>query len=44
MTIQGELGRLPALELTLQQLTERLREIDAKPSPQTRQLYQRYIN
>ncbi|WP_263008784.1 AfsR/SARP family transcriptional regulator [Nonomuraea phyllanthi] len=44
MTIQGELGRLPALELTLQQLTERLREIEAQPSPQTRQLYQRFIN
>ncbi|MET7338983.1 BTAD domain-containing putative transcriptional regulator [Nonomuraea sp. NPDC005650] len=44
MMIQGELGRLPALELTLQQLTERLREIEAQPSPQTRQLYQKFIN
>lgn len=43
MTIQGELGRLPAVELTFRQLTERLAEIDAKPGPQARRTYERFI-
>ncbi|NJP96414.1 hypothetical protein HCN51_44480 [Nonomuraea sp. FMUSA5-5] len=43
MTIQGELGRLPAVELTFRQLTERLSEIDAKPGAQARRTYERFI-
>lgn len=43
MTIQGELGRLPAVRRSFEQLTERLAEIDAKPSAQARQTYQRFI-
>ncbi|MFI7114170.1 BTAD domain-containing putative transcriptional regulator [Nonomuraea sp. NPDC050227] len=43
LTIQGDLGRLSAFEVTFQQLTERLAEIDARPSAQARQIYQRFI-
>jgi DNA-binding SARP family transcriptional activator len=43
MTIQGELGRFPVVEWTFQQLTERLAEIDAKPGPQARRTYERFI-
>ncbi|RGA05566.1 hypothetical protein DI270_007590 [Microbispora triticiradicis] len=39
MTIHGELGRLPAVRAAFQQLTERLREVDAEPSRQARQIY-----
>ena len=41
MTIQARLGRLPAVRLAFQQLSERLREIDAEPSRQARQVYRR---
>ncbi|MFI7707510.1 BTAD domain-containing putative transcriptional regulator [Nonomuraea sp. NPDC049480] len=43
MTIQGELGRLPALELTFRQLSARLAEIDAEPSVEARRTYQRFV-
>ncbi|MEU8178623.1 BTAD domain-containing putative transcriptional regulator [Microbispora hainanensis] len=39
MTIHGELGRLPAVRAAFQQFTERLREVDAEPSRQARQIY-----
>ncbi|WP_169807302.1 AfsR/SARP family transcriptional regulator [Herbidospora cretacea] len=44
MTTQGELGRLPAVRRSFDQLTERLAEIDAKPSAQARQIFQRFLN
>ncbi|NRQ33951.1 hypothetical protein HII36_19150 [Nonomuraea sp. NN258] len=43
MTIQGELGKLPAVEWTFRQLTEQLAEIDAKPGPQARRTYQSFL-
>lgn len=43
MSIQGELGRLPAVRRSFELLTERLAEIDAAPSAQARQVYERLI-
>ncbi|MFI0418627.1 BTAD domain-containing putative transcriptional regulator [Spongiactinospora sp. 9N601] len=43
MTIQSEVGRLPAVRRTFQQMSERLAEIDAQPSRQVRQAYQRLL-
>lgn len=43
MTIQGELGRLPAVRRSFEQLKERLAELDAVPSAQARQTYERLI-
>lgn len=43
MSIQGELGRLPAVRRSFELLTERLAEIDAVPSAQARQVYERLI-
>ncbi|MDF5758786.1 BTAD domain-containing putative transcriptional regulator [Spongiactinospora sp. TRM90649] len=43
MTVQAELGRLPAVRWAFQQLTERLAEIDLVPSRQARQTYQRLV-
>jgi DNA-binding SARP family transcriptional activator len=43
MTIQGELGRVPAVRRSFEQLTERLAEIDARPSTEARRTYERFI-
>ncbi|MEV6986745.1 BTAD domain-containing putative transcriptional regulator [Sphaerisporangium sp. NPDC051017] len=43
MSVQGELGRLPAVRRSFQLLRERLAEIDAVPSAQARQVYERFI-
>jgi DNA-binding SARP family transcriptional activator len=43
MTIQGELGRVPAVRWSYEQLTERLAEIDARPSTEARRTYERFI-
>lgn len=43
MTVQGELGRLPAVRRSFELLRERLAEIDAVPSPQARQVYERWV-
>ncbi|SEN78501.1 DNA-binding transcriptional activator of the SARP family [Nonomuraea pusilla] len=43
MSVQGELGRLPAVRRSFQLLRERLAEIDAVPSPHARQVYERFI-
>ncbi|GAA4102358.1 AfsR/SARP family transcriptional regulator [Nonomuraea soli] len=43
MTIQAELGRLPAVRRSFALLTERLAEIDALPSVQARQVYERLL-
>ncbi|GAA1772005.1 hypothetical protein GCM10009734_95990 [Nonomuraea bangladeshensis] len=43
MSIQGELGRLPAVRRTFELLKERMAEIDAVPSAQARQVYEQLI-
>jgi DNA-binding SARP family transcriptional activator len=43
MTIQGELGRQLAVRRSFGLLKERLAEIDAAPSPQARQIYERFV-
>ncbi|MBG0824906.1 hypothetical protein HS048_29850 [Planomonospora sp. ID91781] len=43
MAIHGELGRLAAVHRTFRQFAERLREIEAQPSRQARQTYQRIV-
>ncbi|MEV0386889.1 BTAD domain-containing putative transcriptional regulator [Nonomuraea sp. NPDC050643] len=43
MSVQGELGRLPAVRRSFELLRERLAEIDAVPSPQARQVYERFV-
>jgi DNA-binding SARP family transcriptional activator len=43
MSIQGELGRLPAVRRSFELLRERLAEIDTAPSAQARQVYERLI-
>ncbi|GAA2213313.1 hypothetical protein GCM10009850_087750 [Nonomuraea monospora] len=43
MSVQGELGRLPAVRRSFALLRERLAEIDAVPSPQARQVYERFV-
>ncbi|MEV4285472.1 bacterial transcriptional activator domain-containing protein [Nonomuraea bangladeshensis] len=43
MSIQGELGRLPAVRRSFELLKERMAEIDAVPSAQARQMYERII-
>ncbi|MFK4043188.1 BTAD domain-containing putative transcriptional regulator [Nonomuraea wenchangensis] len=43
MSIQGELGRLPAVRRSFELLKERMAEIDAVPSAQARQVYERLI-
>ncbi|MFB4285580.1 BTAD domain-containing putative transcriptional regulator [Nonomuraea sp. MTCD27] len=43
MSVQGELGRLPAVRRSFELLRERLAEIDAVPSPQARQVYERLV-
>ncbi|MFF0861401.1 BTAD domain-containing putative transcriptional regulator [Nonomuraea sp. NPDC003560] len=43
MSIQGEMGRLPAVRRTFELLKERMAEIDAAPSAQARQMYERLI-
>ncbi|MEV4362690.1 bacterial transcriptional activator domain-containing protein [Nonomuraea sp. NPDC049625] len=43
MSVHGELGRLPAVRRSFELLRERLAEIDAVPSPQARQVYERFV-
>ncbi|WP_157254898.1 AfsR/SARP family transcriptional regulator [Nonomuraea typhae] len=43
MTIQAELGRLPAVRRSFELLKARLAEIDAVPSAQARQVYERLL-
>ncbi|MGW4797340.1 AfsR/SARP family transcriptional regulator [Nonomuraea sp. NPDC004297] len=43
MSLHGELGRLPAVRRSFELLRERLAEIDAVPSPQARQVYERFV-
>jgi hypothetical protein len=43
MTIQGELGRQLAVRHSFELLTERMAEIDAVPSAQARQVYERLL-
>lgn len=43
MSIQGELGRLHAVQRTFELLKERMAEIDAVPSAPARQMYERLI-
>lgn len=43
IAVQGELGRLPAVRRSFELLKERLAEIDAVPSAQARQVYERLI-
>ncbi|MFF4625428.1 AfsR/SARP family transcriptional regulator [Nonomuraea jabiensis] len=43
MTIEGELGRVSEVRWTYQQLTERLVEIDARPSAESQRTYQRFV-
>ncbi|MEV4364450.1 bacterial transcriptional activator domain-containing protein [Nonomuraea sp. NPDC049625] len=43
MSVQGELGRLPAVRRSFELLRERLVGIDAVPSTQARQVYERFI-
>ncbi|SEH02402.1 DNA-binding transcriptional activator of the SARP family [Nonomuraea solani] len=43
MSVQGDLGRLPAVRRSFELLRERLAEIDAVPSAQARQVYERFI-
>lgn len=43
MSVHGELGRLPAVRRSFELLRERLAEIDAVPSAQARQVYERFV-